>query len=119
MARVASLLDPYFEKDTPQAIREMQARDWADELAEYPQWAIDAAVKWWISADNKDRRKRPMAGDIAARCRVEVGPVQFGQYLLTKPPKKAEPERPEPTPEARERIGEVVSNFLRGKRIGA
>jgi len=75
MARVAALLNPYFEKDTPQAVREMEAADWAEELAEFPQWAIERAVRWWKSAGNPDRRRRPLEGDIAARCHAEMDAV--------------------------------------------
>lgn len=76
MARIAVLLNPYFDKDTPHGVRVAEAEDWADELSPYPEWAIDRAVRWWKSADNKDRRKRPLEGDIAARCKVEMMAVR-------------------------------------------
>lgn len=72
LARVAALLSPYYEKDTPQSVRKMEAEDWLQELSEYPQWAIERAVRWWKSAENPDRRKRPLEGDIGAICRREV-----------------------------------------------
>lgn len=72
LARVAALLSPYYEKDTPQSVRKMEAEDWLEELSGYPQWAIERAVRWWKSAENPDRRKRPLEGDIAAICRREV-----------------------------------------------
>lgn len=72
MARVASLLSPYYEKDTPQSVREMEAEDWLEQLAPFPQWAVDRAVRWWKGMENPDRRKRPMEGDISARCKVEM-----------------------------------------------
>jgi hypothetical protein len=72
MARIAALLNPYYDKDTPPAVRRMEAEDWLEALAEYPQWAIERAVRWWKSADNEARRKKPLEGDIAARCRVEL-----------------------------------------------
>lgn len=75
MARTAALLNPYYEKDVPQGIRVMEAEDWADALSEFPQWAIQKAAQWWKSADNPDRRKRPMEGDIAARARHEMQAV--------------------------------------------
>ena len=105
MARVAALLSPYYDKDTPQAVREMEAEDWLEELSAFPQWAIERAVQWWKSADNKDRRKRPLEGDIAARCRVEmrgIGAVPSllrrkidGTYIEPKPerPKQSVAER--------------------------
>lgn len=82
LARIAALLSPYYEKETPQAVREMEAEDWREALAEYPRWAIDRSVRWWKSADNPDRRKRPLEGDIAARCRIEMGGVPSAVKLL-------------------------------------
>lgn len=82
MARTASLLSPYYEKDVPQGVRVMEAEDWADALAEFPQWAIQKAAQWWKSADNPDRRKRPLEGDIAARARFEMQAVRAAQIKL-------------------------------------
>lgn len=75
MARVAALLSPYYEKGTPQAIQEMDARDWLESLRPYPQWAIERAVRWWKGPENKYRHRRPLEGDIAERCKIEIGPV--------------------------------------------
>jgi hypothetical protein len=72
MARIAALLSPYYDKGTPAGIREMEAEDWLEELSGLPQWAIERAVRWWKSAENPDRRKRPFEGDISARARVEM-----------------------------------------------
>jgi hypothetical protein len=81
-ARVAALLSPYYEKDIPQAVRKMEAEDWEQALSGFPQWAIERAVRWWKSADNQDRRKRPMEGDIVARCRVEMNGVPSAVQVL-------------------------------------
>lgn len=97
MARVAALLSPYYDKDTPPAVREMEAEDWMEALAEYPQWAIERAVRWWKSADNDQRRKKPLEGDIAARCRVEMRGIKSLPDLLSRKASGrhigAEPER--------------------------
>jgi hypothetical protein len=82
MARVASLLDPYFDKGTPQAIREIEAEDWAEALGGFPKWAIQRACRWWKSDDNGNRRKRPLEGDIAARCKVEMQAVRAAKIHL-------------------------------------
>ena len=76
LARIAALLSPYYEKDTPQGIRQMEAEDWLAALADYPRWAIERSARWWKSADNPDRRKRPIEGDIVARCKVELDGVR-------------------------------------------
>ena len=82
LARVAALLSPYYEKDTPQAVREMEAEDWLHALSGQPQWAITAAVRWWLGADNKDRRRRPMQGDIADRVAVETMALRAGKIRI-------------------------------------
>jgi hypothetical protein len=110
LARVAALLSPYYEKETPQAVREMEAEDWREALAEFPRWAIERAVRWWKSADNSDRRKRPLEGDIAARCRIEMNGVPSAVKMLelrrTGPDfsKKEEPREPI----SKERAAEIM-----------
>lgn len=49
------------------------AEDWQEELAPYPSWAISNAARWWMSADNPDRRRKPLPGDIAERAKRERG----------------------------------------------
>ena len=99
LARVAALLNPYYEKHTPQAIREMEAEDWLDALNGTPQWAITAAVRWWFGESNDKRHKRPMQGDIAARVTVEMEAVRVGNLRVQAfdagriPKPQAEPER--------------------------
>ncbi len=85
MARVAALLLPYYEKDTPQGVRMIEAEDWAVELAKFPQWAIERSVRWWKSDDNKERRKRPLEGDIAARVKIEMRAVNATAIALRRP----------------------------------
>lgn len=85
LARVLSLLNPYFEKETPQSAREMEAEDWVIALADYPQWAIQNAVRWWKGPENPDRKRRPLEGDIAARCRKEMDAVSAAKLMLAKP----------------------------------
>ena len=87
MARIAALLVPYYEKDTPQAIRNMEAEDWAAELGNHPQWVVERAVRWWKSEANPDRRKRPLEGDISARCKRETDAVRAATRVLSAPVK--------------------------------
>lgn len=47
-----------------------------------PAWAIQKACRWWMSADNEDRRKKPIAGDIAARAKIEMGAVKLATSAL-------------------------------------
>ena len=94
-ARVAALLSPYYEKDIPQAVREMEARDWEQALSGFPQWAIERSVRWWKSDANTDRRKRPLEGDIVARCRVEMDGVASASKVLEMKQRGIE-HKPEP-----------------------
>jgi len=98
-ARVAALLSPYYEKDIPQAVRKMEAEDWEQALSGFPQWAIERAVRFWKSEGNADRRKRPLEGDIAARCRVEMDGVASASKVLEMKQRGAEH-----MPEPRERL---------------
>jgi hypothetical protein len=82
MARVLALLNPYFDKDTPQAIREIEAEDWASALSAYPYWAIEKAARWWKSDENPDRRKRPLEGDLVARTKREMDAVSAAKIKL-------------------------------------
>ena len=94
-ARVAALLSPYYEKDIPQAVRKMEAEDWEQALSGFPQWAIERAVRWWKSDANADRRKRPLEGDIVARCRVEMDGVASASKVLEMKQRGIE-HKPEP-----------------------
>ena len=94
-ARVAALLSPYYEKDIPQAVRKMEAEDWEQALSGFPQWAIERAVRWWKSDANTDRRKRPLEGDIVARCRVEMDGVASASKVLEMKQRGIE-HKPEP-----------------------
>lgn len=84
LARVASLLLPYYEKDTPQAVREMEAEDWLESLADMPQWAVDRSVRWWKGPDNPDRRKRPVEGDIARLAKQLLNNIQAVQVIVDR-----------------------------------
>ena len=111
MARVAALLSPYYDKDTPPAVRKMEAEDWLEALGEYPQWAIERAVRWWKSADNLDRRKRPLEGDIAARCKKEMRGIGSIPYILKS---KLEPRYiPEPQCERKPVDRETAAAILK------
>jgi hypothetical protein len=113
-ARVAALLSPYYEKDIPQAVRKMEAEDWEQALSGFPQWAIERAVRWWKSDANTDRRKRPLEGDIVARCRVEMDGVASASKVLEIRQRGAEHQ-----PEPRERmLPERAAEIMRDVGFG-
>jgi len=114
MARVAALLLPYYEKDTAASIRMIDAEDWAVALSSYPQWAVQSAVRWWKSEPNANRRKRPLEGDIVARIKIEMGPVNASRIALRSPVREAEKVEPvrEDTDEDRARRKAVVAETM-------
>ena len=82
MARVAALLDQFYEKGVSQQSREFEADDWLVALRGNPKWAIDAAIRWWKSAGNERRHRRPLEGDIAARVAIEMDAVRAAQVKI-------------------------------------
>lgn len=118
MARVLALLNPYFDKDTPQAIREIEAEDWATALSAYPYWAIEKAARWWKSDDNPDRRKRPLEGDLVARVKREMDAISAAKIKLSSDNLRRgqDEQRPQRTEaemaEMRERMAEVGNKTL-------
>ena len=85
MVRVLALLHPYFDKETVQAAREVEAEDWAVALQGYPYWAIERACRWWKLCKDT-RNKRPKEGDIVDRCRVEMDAVNAAKLALAAKP---------------------------------
>jgi len=70
--RIKGLMAQYYEKNLDAASMAFVSMDWVDALADFPQWAIDRAVRWYKSADNPRRHKAPLEGDIAERARYEL-----------------------------------------------
>lgn len=109
MARIASLLHPYYAGSAPQSSIEMMAEDWAIALGKHPKWAIDAAVRWWKSRANMDRKRKPLEGDIEARVFFEMGNISLAKYRLEMFRQGQRPQEPTPiekrvTPEQRAAI---------------
>ena len=82
--RVATLLAQYFVGNLSEQMMTAIAADWEHELRPYPAWAIANAVRWWMGADNPERRKKPMVGDIAERCVKEMELVRVAEICLNR-----------------------------------
>lgn len=76
---VMFLTGHYFVTDMAEPVAEYVGRSWTKELAGFPGWAIEAAFTWWISRHNPDRRKKPQAGDISARAKIEAAVIITGR----------------------------------------
>ena len=112
MARVAALLLPYYTSDVPHGVRMMEAEDWAEALAKYPEWAITKAVRWWKSAENERRRQKPVEGDIAARADLEMAVVRLAERAVARFDAGERPkEQTEPPPE-RQRVDPARANAI-------
>ena len=63
----------------PDAIMGEIANDWAEELQEYPEWALLKAFRWWTGRENQKRRQKPVPGDIAERAHIELSIVRAAE----------------------------------------
>lgn len=84
LVRIAALLRQYFQTDTAQSVIEVEAEDWLAEMRDFPDWAIRRACRWWQGADNPNRRRKPMIGDIVEICRNEVALLSMARVALTR-----------------------------------
>lgn len=113
MARVAALLTPYYTGDVPHSVRLMEAEDWAASLQDFPEWAVQKACRWWKGDENPNRRKKPLEGDIATRCRWEMGIVRVAETAVAmfddgrKPYVPQEPHKPA-TAEEKARVSKLI-----------
>ncbi|MEO9648804.1 MAG: hypothetical protein ABJ360_22460 [Roseobacter sp.] len=82
--RAATLLSQYFTSSIPAEMMTAIAEDWHEELKSYPSWALQKAVRWWMSADNDKRRQKPIAGDISDRAKEEMGIVKVAEGALRR-----------------------------------
>lgn len=104
----------YFVSSVPVEVMTEIARDWHEELREYPSWALQKACRWWMSAENDKRRHKPIAGDIAARAKIEMGVVKVAELALRRfspsEQKPAPESRPMPSEAQRAKADEYVRN---------
>jgi len=91
--RVATLLASYFVSQLPANIQAAIAEDWLAELQSFPAWALQEACRWWLSADNPERKRKPHPGDIAARARQETLIVRLADERLNDLPKRKQAKR--------------------------
>jgi hypothetical protein len=64
LARVLTLLSHYRDQNPlPPEVERTIAGDWADDLGEFPSWAIEEACRRW-RRDKKKHRLKPLPGDI-------------------------------------------------------
>jgi len=64
LARVLALLSHFPAKGMTPDIERLVALDWAEDLGEYPAWAIDAAARAW----RRTKKWRPSIAEMRALC---------------------------------------------------
>lgn len=64
LGRVLALLSHYPAKATTPDVERLLAMDWADDLGEFPAWAIDHAARSW----RRSRKWRPSIAEIRGLC---------------------------------------------------
>ena len=130
MKRVAALLSQYYTMDVPAAAHSLIAEDWLEALNEYPQWAIIRSVRWWKSDANLERRKRPLEGDISARCKKELELTRLAERAVRQYTSGAHPTVVPPQPalkpemtaaekaESKKRVAQMAAEVGRSMRVG-
>lgn len=83
LARIFALLSHYRTADLPEAVERAIAADWLEDLAEYPQAAIDRACQLW-RRDPKKGRFRPSIAEIRALCDEQVRQARTTADRLTR-----------------------------------
>ncbi|MBP2306843.1 hypothetical protein GBZ48_05045 [Azospirillum melinis] len=64
LGRVLALLSHFPAKATSPEVEQLLAMDWAEDLGEFPAWAIDQAARRW----RRTRKWRPSIAEIRALC---------------------------------------------------
>lgn len=65
LARVLALLSHYPAKGLSPEVEQMVALDWAEDLGEFPAWAVDRAARVW----RRTRKWRPSIAEMRDLCR--------------------------------------------------
>ena len=64
LARVLALLSHYRMDPHPPEVEQRLADDWADDLCDYPLWAVEQAARIW----RRTRRFKPQPAEVVALC---------------------------------------------------
>lgn len=70
LARVLALLSHYPAKGTAPEVEHLVALDWAEDLGEFPAWAVDAAARTW----RRTQKWRPSIAEMRALCEEACAP---------------------------------------------
>jgi len=68
LARILALLSHYRSEPNPPQVEQMIADDWADDLGDFPLWAVAEAARRW----RRTKRFRPQISEIRETCQTLV-----------------------------------------------
>ncbi len=69
LARVLALLSHFRVDPQPDQVEMMMADDWAEDLGDYPAWAVESAARRW----RRTRKFKPQICEMRALCESECG----------------------------------------------
>ncbi len=95
LTRVLALLSHYRSDPNPPEVEFLIAEDWADDLAEFPAWAVDEAAREW----RRSRKFKPQICEIRDACiRIAAKEMRLAnklRRLLQANQRQADPKQQE------------------------
>lgn len=82
--QVFALLSEYYTAELPASVRDVITARWIKELRDFPAWAIEDACDWWVSRNNRERKRKPVSGDIGARCQEITAPLRAAKTQIER-----------------------------------
>lgn len=117
LARVLALLAQYRDRDPlPPAVEQAVAEDWADDLGDFPEWAVVEACRRW-RRDPVRYRFKPLPGDIRALCADVVAKETTLAYRLRTLLSSASIDRGLPPPRRADDVKARVAALAAAKRV--
>lgn len=78
LARILALLSHFRAEPNPPQVEQMIADDWAEDLGEFPIWAVEQACRQW----RRTRKWRPQICEMVALCREAVSEPETRRQRL-------------------------------------
>ena len=78
LARILALLSHFRAEPNPPQVEQMIADDWAEDLGEFPIWAVEEACRQW----RRTRKWRPQICEMVALCREAVSEPETRRQRL-------------------------------------
>ena len=78
LARILALLSHFRAEPNPPQVEQMIADDWAEDLGEFPIWAVEQACRQW----RRTRKWRPQICEMVALCREAVAEPETRRQRL-------------------------------------